>query len=116
MRVTIEHTTKKVGIFKSAPVLSLTVQFTDVEKAVIKRAGLQEYVYFTPKLYSGMPERMQGPARVRSLIEGKTNWFHYDDLAAARADEVTLRESLKNLKSSIDQNAEPVKALDTFEL
>lgn len=116
MRVTIEHTSKKVGIFKSAPVLALTVQFSDVEAAVIQRAGLQEYAYFTPKLYSGMPERMQGPARVKNLIEGKTNWFYYDDLAAARVDEATLRDSLKSLKNAIDQNAEPVKALDTFEL
>jgi hypothetical protein len=29
---------------------------------------------------------------------------------------VNLREALKNFKNAVDQNAEPVKALDTFEL
>ena len=101
MRVTIEHTTKKVGIFKSAPVLALTVEFTDVEKAVIKRAGLQDYIYFRAKIYSGMPERMQGGSRVENLIAGKPNWFYYDDLAAARIDEVALREALKDLKAAM---------------
>jgi hypothetical protein len=115
MHVTIEHTTKKVGIFKSAPAIRLTVTFSDVEKAAIQQSGLSEYIVHKPPIHSWYADRMQGPVRVQSLLRGPTTW-EYNDLAAARADEVNLREALKNFKNAVDQNAEPVKALDTFEL
>jgi hypothetical protein len=115
MRVTIQHTTKKVGLFKSAPIISLTVAFTDVEKAAIKQSGLTDYIVHKPPIHSWYEERMQGPVSVKSLLRGETH-LTYNDLAAARADEVNLREALKNFKNAVDQNAEPVKALDTFEL
>jgi hypothetical protein len=115
MRVTIGHTTKKVGMFKSAPAISLTVEFTDVEKAAIKQSGLTDYIVHQPPIHSWYEERMQGPVKVAYLLKGEYTW-PYNDLAAARADEVNLREALKNFKNAIDQNAEPVKALDTFEL
>ena len=49
MRVTIEHTTKKVGIFKSAPVIALTVEFSELEQAIIKKSGLAKYSYYTTR-------------------------------------------------------------------
>jgi hypothetical protein len=116
MRVTIEHTTTKVGIFKSAPALSLQVELTDVERAAIKRGGLAEYILFEHKFYSGIPERMQGPLYVRSVLDGRPVSWPYDNLAAARDDEPKLREALKIFKQYIDRNSEPLKTKDTFEL
>jgi hypothetical protein len=116
MRVTIEHTTKKVGMFKSAPALSLTVELTDVEKASIQRGGLAEYILFEKQLYSGIPERMQRAVLVSDVLPGTPYVWPYDNLAAARADEVKLREALKIFKDAIEQNATPLKNKDTFEL
>ena len=70
MRVTIEHGAKKVGLFKSAPTINFTVEFTDVEKAAIKKAGLTDYVVHHAPIHSLYPERMQGPVYVSSLLKG----------------------------------------------
>jgi hypothetical protein len=115
MRVTIEHTTNKVSMFKSAPAIRVTAEFTDVEKAAIQKSGLKEYVVHQPPIHSWYNERMQGPLRVDSLLKGPASCT-YDDLNTARADEVRIREALKNFKANIDANAEPLKVKDTFEL
>jgi hypothetical protein len=115
MRVTIGHTTKKVSMFKSAPAISLAVEFTDVEKAAIQKSGLDEYVLHTPPIHAWYADRMQGPVLVKHLLRGECSW-PYNDLAAARTDEPNLRQALKNFKDNIDVNAQPVKAQDTFEL
>ncbi len=116
MRVTIEHTTKKVSVFKSAPAIALTVEFSELERAVINKSGLAKYAYYTAPIHSHVTERLQGPSLVDYLLNGKTNYLYFEDAATARAEEAKVRDGLKSLKAAIEANAEPIKANDTFEL
>lgn len=116
MRVTIEHTTKKVGIFKSAPVIALTVEFSELEQAIIKKSGLAKYSYYTTPINSFESEDIRGPSLVQYLLAGKTNYLYFEDSATARIEEANVRAGLKSLKAAIEENAEPIQAKDTFEL
>jgi hypothetical protein len=116
MRVTLEHTTAKTGlIFGSGPAIQLTVQFTDTEKAVIKKASLATYVFYTAPFHPGVKDFMQGPKYVGTLLAGPIT-FRYQDLATARVEEEKIRDCLRTLKAAIDANVAPLKKSDTFEL
>lgn len=118
MKVTLNHTEAKVGMlgFKKAPAIQLTVEFSELEQAVIKKNQLTEYTWYEPPLHNHFPERMQGPARIGSLGGGKTSTFHFNDVAQARLEEANLKEALKQLKTHLDKFAEPAVKSSTFEL
>ena len=116
MKVTIEHTTTKVTMFSSAPAIALTVQFSEEELAVIKESGLRDYVFHDAPLHPKAKADMHMPTPVHFLMDGKAIYYPYTDLAAARVDEIKIKESLKTLKGAIQANATPLKQKDTFEL
>lgn len=117
MQITIEHMTAKAGMFKTAPAIQLSVQFSNVERAIIDSAGLANYDFFDGPPNPHLSEDMQGPTKVRMLWEKKGPLlFYYFDLAAARNDEPRLKEALKKLKGAIDGNAAPLESKQTFEL
>lgn len=116
MKVTIEHTTTKVTMLSSAPAIALTVQFSEEELAVIKQSGLSNYVFHDAPLHPKQAADMHMATPVKFLMMGKTIYYPYTDLAAARVDEIKIKESLKTLKGAIEANAAPLKQKDTFEL
>lgn len=115
MKVTMEHSTQKVGMFKSAPTIDLTVEFSEVEKAAIKQSGLANYVYYSPPKHTHFNERMQGDCEVSHLLKYGKCSITFQDVAAARANEPAIKEALRTLKGAIDQNTGPTKS-ESFEL
>lgn len=116
MRVTIEHTTAKIGMFKSCPAITLTVEFSSEERSIIDRSGLASYTFFEAPHHPDVSETFTGAFEIEYLLKGKPISFYYTDLAAARADEGRLREALKTMKEVIEANEAPTKSKDTFEL
>lgn len=106
MRVDIQHTQLKTGIFfGKTPGIALTVQFSPEELAIIRDKGIGEYVIHKPPIYSGLPERIQAGIKIKHLTPGKPCFLHYDSKAAAEADDPRIRASLKQLKDIIEQGA-----------
>jgi hypothetical protein len=116
MKVTIEHVEAKVGMFKKAPAIRLTVLFSDVEKAIIKKHGLAERWFYEAPKHSLFSEDMQGPTYVRTILPGKPCTIHYVDLATARNEEQKIYAGLKNIKEAINDFSAPVEQTKTFEL
>jgi hypothetical protein len=116
MKITLEHATAKTGIFKSAPVIRLTVVFSDTEHEIIKHSGLGPKIFYEAPLHNHFPERMQAPTPVKYLTEGKCLTFHFQDEATARVEEGNIKESLKTLKQAIEANSTPVEKSQSFEL
>ena len=116
MKVTLEHGTDKVSMFKSAPCIFLTVEFNNTEQEVIKRAGLGSKTFYEAPLHNHYNERMQSPTEVNSLVKGKRLTFHFQDEATARVEETTIKAALKSLKDAIEAMSAPVQKSQTFEL
>lgn len=116
MKVTIEHVEAKVGIFKKAPAIRLTVLFSDVEKAIIKKHGLDDRWFYEAPKHSLFSESMQAPTYVRTILSGKPCTIHYADLAIARNEEEKLYTGLKGVKQVIEELSAPVEHTKTFEL
>ena len=124
MRVTLTYGETKVGgmIFRlnTAVVIKLVVEFSELERAVIKKHKLEDYVWYNPPLCEAINNpRIQGPSLVSYLLRStpeKPSHLHFDDLARARIEEVKIRDSLKQLKDTIDSLATPIEQSSTFEL
>jgi hypothetical protein len=116
MKVKLDHSTAKVGIFKSAPVIQLTVEFSDAEQEIIKRSGLAPKIFYEAPLHNHFNERMQGPTPVSQLVNGKQLTFHFQDEATARVEETNIKTSLKTLKDAIESMSAPVQKSQNFEL
>jgi len=113
MRITIEHFDKR-EFFTIYKVLKCKIEFTETEKAVIKQAGLGDYIFFEAE----QPIFSEGANRfvVENVIKHAGLKLYYSDEASRRHHEDRLREALKTLKSAIEANAGPAKTIDTFEL
>jgi hypothetical protein len=113
MRVTIEHL-DETSLFKKFKVLKCKIEFTETEKAVIKRAGLDDYVFFEAE----QPSFSEGANRffVKSLVQQGGLKLYYSDEASRLRHDARLREALTTLKSAIEANSGPAKTKDTFEL
>ena len=116
MKVTIEHTTKKVSLFKSVPAIALHVELSEEEKQTISRSGLSDYVFHEPPICRHFPEHMQGPMFFKSLLTRGPAYLYYNDLAAAHRDDDALRTSLNKAKQLIVEFSNPVRRKDSFEL
>lgn len=113
MRITIEHL-DETSLFKKFKVLRCKIEFTETEKAVIKRAGLGDYIFFEAE----QPSFSEGGNRmfVKYLVEfGGLKLLYSDEASRLRHDQ-RLREALTALKAAIEANSGPVKTKDTFEL
>ena len=116
MQVTMEHTTKKISMFKSAPAIRLDVQFTEVEKTAIERSGLARFEFYTPPIHSHYEAEYQRPWRIAHLLNPKATHIVFQDQATARIEDPKIRQGLKNVKAAIEENSAPVPIKDTFEL
>jgi hypothetical protein len=113
MRITIEHFDKR-EFFTIYKVLKCKIEFTETEKAIIKRAGLGEYIFFDaeqPKLSEGANRY-----RVDTIVKNSGLRLFYADEASRLRHDQRLREALTTLKAAIEANSGPVKTQDTFEL
>lgn len=113
MKVTIEHKSKWRLFGANIPTIVLTTELTNLEKAIIKKNGLEDRTVYEAPVTKHLSESMQGPTLVRYL--GKPLTLHYDDLGMARQEEEKLRACLVHFKQVLDSMADPV-AKSSFEL
>ena len=113
MRITIEHL-DETSMFKKYKVLKCGIEFTETEKAVIKRAGLGDYIFFEAE--QAMFSEAVNQYLVSRIVQNSGLKLYYADEVSRRHHEERLREALKTLKAAIEATSGPVKTKDTFEL
>ena len=118
MKVTINHVDKNVGtIFKkNAPAIDVTVEFTDTEKALLTRSGIDNQIFYTAPVHRHYTERMQHINYTAAEVQKEGLYVVFDDDITRRGEDVKIREALKHLKDVIDVAGTPIKTSDSFEL
>jgi hypothetical protein len=126
MRVAIEHTQKTTGLFSKTThyVVSVTVQFSEEEKHVLKKLGDAVVVEREPGSQTKPFANAEEAAilgkhlnlKVSDLIKGKTDSYSLATPGEAKEYDSNLRASLQNLKGYISNNTAALSGKDTFEL
>lgn len=126
MRVAIEHTQKTTGFFSKTThyIVSLTVQFSQEEKHILKKAGDAIVLRREPDTQTKPFANEEEAAilgrhlhlTVSKLLKGKTDAYSLASPAEAKQYDNNLREALQDLKNYISANSEVVSGKDTFEL
>jgi len=123
MKVTIEHQDVSKGlVFKENLVeVTVSVEFTEEEEAVISKFKLKNYVLLKRTPHRSLAKKYT-PAELEDLfnlyvrnIIHQPNSFLLDTPADAKNYDDELRGALKNLKAHLTSDAE-VKKSSTFEL
>lgn len=124
MKVDIEHREgkKKIGLFKSVDVyyVLLTVEFSNEEKATIKKRKLEQRVVLErrPPFYRGNKDDTIADVydiTIGRLLEG-TNTYGLPSPSDAKDYEAELLPKLQRLKAFIIENTEVETHKKTFEL
>lgn len=123
MRVNIEHSTKTTGLLRKTThyVVTLTVEFTDEEKHIIRERRLGKDVIMERDIPSDKdPAKFAKVAdafhiRIQDLLRGPDSYALSTPLEA-KAYEAELTEKVTLLKSYIDGNRSVEQQSTTFEL
>ncbi len=123
MKVTIEHQDVSKGlVFKENLVeVTVAVEFTDEEEAVISKFKLKNYILLKRTPHRSLAKKYT-PTELENLFHlylrdviHQRNSFLFDTPADAKNYDDELRGALKNLKAHLTSDAE-VKKSSTFEL
>ena len=121
MRIAIEHGTETKGLFRKETFYTVTVkvQFTEEEAAVLKKEKLLDHIV----MERGQPVN-RGPVddedfwhlRVRHLMDPKGNTYVLESEGVAQEYEEELKTSLKAVKAAIDSNKDVQVENKSYEL
>lgn len=119
MRISIDHSTGKTGVlsFKTYPKITVSVEFNEEEKAVIKREGIASSTLVERVPVNARPDR--NPEiyflRIKDLLKGKFE-FLAENSFAAKDFEAELISSLEHLKMLVENTDDNQTGSRTFEL
>lgn len=123
MRVSIEHEEEKHGLFRKTTyyTVSLTVDFSEEEKQVIKDSDLGDSLILERPPQANIKDSTQGledifHLRIKDLVKGKPDKHTWATPAEAKNYEADLKEVLPKLKEYIEQNSGIEEKSTTFEL
>lgn len=111
MKIDITRGEKKAGlIFKKIyPTVTVTVQFTEEEKQIIKLTKTEGNIICERPVRAGMKPVPDRPdiwhLRVLSVLDGKPNEYEFENIAEANSYYDALVPSLKNMKGFLEDNA-----------
>jgi hypothetical protein len=98
--------------------LRYTIRLTDVEKAIIERAGLSKYVYLEVLCWGVNRECSEVlPLTIDGWFDGAEHeaWHNYDTLIEAQAAGQDLKANLVKVKELMDTHTQ-IGTEDSFEL
>lgn len=120
MRVNIEHGTETKGVFKKETYYTVTVKvdFTEEEAAIIKKAELERAVIMDRSCPPLRHEVEEGHwnLKVYNLMHPKGDTYVLRTTGEAQAYEEELKEALPLVKQAIDKHREVRVESKSFEL
>lgn len=109
MIVNVER--KEVGLFKKRLRTSISITFTEEEKAIVKSRGLQNHW-----IWEGTVNGIPCGCSLGSMVKGRVYNYDADTVAQAEGWVLMYREGLEKTKALIQANAGDTKKSDTFEI
>ena len=119
MRVSIEHSEEKTGMFKKRTryILALTVNYSDEELQIINDCKIKDDAVFEDPIRPGKKEdEPKDYYHIRHFMKGRTWNFNFDTPLEAKNYEAEVTEALKRHKEYIEANRGVEKKSTTFEL
>jgi len=119
MRVSINHSEKQTGVFRKTThyIVTVKVDFSEEEKAIIKQRDLKSTVIMTRSTPSHINTSIDDiwDLTISKLLSGPDD-YGLETLAKAKDYEEVLIDSLKELKDYISANEEVEEKSKSFEL
>lgn len=114
MKVDIQRGEEKQGLIfkKTYPTVTVQVVFSEEEKAVIKATKTENHVICERPKRAGIKDNAPSDVwalRVRHLLAGKPDKYEFESIVDANSYNDALVPSLKNLKSFLESNGQPVQ-------
>jgi len=117
MKVDIQRSEKTVGLIFKKPryIVSVTVQFSEEEKALIKKMDVTNHIVIErPPLIGSNSDPNHFHLRVRQLLKGKDEW-EFERLDEANSYYTELPGALKTMKEYLASDGNTSKS-ESFEL